>query len=294
MYGFQVAMDSKVYHKREIHAYSHFIFITGYNLILQILIKGEFMGLILILVMIGFIVLFFYMLNEAFANRMKEDKLKFNEYPKEFGELTFFFISDIHRRKISEEIINRVKGRAEFVIIGGDLTEKGVPLTRVKDNLNQLKRIGPVYFIWGNNDYEVNTDRLLSVFHECGISILNNEILTLHKNGKSVAFIGIDDLLNSREPLKNILQDRKKNEFRILISHNPDIIHDIEKEQNISLVLSGHTHGGQIRIFGFGPYTLGGIKYINNTTLFISNGYGTRHLPLRLSAKSETHLITIG
>ncbi|CAM3973219.1 metallophosphoesterase [Lederbergia lenta] len=252
------------------------------------------MEIVLILVMIGFITLGSYMLREAFSNRIIAEKLSFDGFPKSLGEFTFLFISDIHRRTINEEIIHGVKDKAEIVIIGGDLTEKGVPFARVKNNLIQLKQIGPVYFVWGNNDYKVNTDRLLSLLRECGIIILNNETLSIRKKDKEFVIIGIDDLMNSREPIENILDGRKKDDFRMLISHNPDIIHVLEKEHNISLVLSGHTHGGQIRIFGFGPYSHGGIRNINGTTLFISNGYGTRHLPLRLGAKSETHLITIG
>ena len=72
---------------------------------------------------------------------------------------------------------------------------------------------------------------------------------------------------------------------------------DIQKkllpEHEIRLVLSGHTHGGQIHILGYSPYEKGKIKKLENTTLLISNGYGTTSLPLRLGAPAECHLITI-
>ncbi|MEK3886009.1 metallophosphoesterase [Bacillus sp. FSL K6-3431] len=250
---------------------------------------------LLFVLMIGvFIILGIYMLCEAFANHIKTDRLGFSEFPREFGDFALFFISDIHRRKINQGIVDDIKGKAEIVIIGGDLTEKGVPFSRVKNNLIKLKQIGPVYFVWGNNDYKVDTDRLVALLQECGVIILRNETLLLRKNNKQLALMGVDDLTNAPEPMEDLLQGRENDDFRILVSHNPEIIDELINEHNISLVLSGHTHGGQIRFFGYGPYELGGIRMIKGMTTFISNGYGTRLLPLRFSAKSETHLITIG
>ncbi|WP_370314234.1 hypothetical protein [Guptibacillus hwajinpoensis] len=59
------------------------------------------------------------------------------------------------------------------------------------------------------------------------------------------------------------------------------------------MILSGHTHGGQIRLFGWGIREKGGIKNINGTTVVISNGYGTTTLPLRLMAPAESHIFIL-
>ncbi|MCM3111624.1 metallophosphoesterase [Lederbergia lenta] len=252
------------------------------------------MELIFIIVSIGIIILGIYMFYEAFANHIKREKLDFTKFPKEFGNFNLFFISDIHRRNINQHLIDNIKGKAEIVIIGGDLTEKGVPFKRVLNNLIKLTQIGPVYFIWGNHDYDVDTDRFKELLNKCGVKMLRNESLLLQRNNKQLAIIGIDDLTNEPEPIEELLLGSEKVDFRIMICHNPDIIHNLTEEHDISLVLSGHTHGGQIRILGYGPYEHGGIKNIKGMTTLISNGYGTRLLPLRLSAKSETHLITIG
>ena len=61
--------------------------------------------------------------------------LEFSNFPKSFGKINLFFISDIHRRMISEKIIEQVQGKVDVVIIGGDLTERGVPFERVKENI---------------------------------------------------------------------------------------------------------------------------------------------------------------
>ena len=83
------------------------------------------------------------------------------------------------------------------------------------------------------------------------------------------------------------------NSFKILVCHNPEISKKMDPQYGIHLLLSGHTHGGQIRILGFGPYEKGRLKKDKDLTTLISNGYGTTGVPLRLGAKPETHFISI-
>ncbi|MBS4176541.1 metallophosphoesterase [Lederbergia citrea] len=251
------------------------------------------MGLVIIAISVFLILFVFYMLNNAFQDNVKEETLEFYIFPNNIREFTIFFISDIHRRKINSSIIDQVKGKADAVIIGGDLTEKGVPYSRVSKNLKMLKDVAPVFFVWGNNDYEVNNNQLSRTLKNCQVIELKNEVYYIEKNEQKLAFIGVDDLTQELPPLEDILKQEGRNVFRILISHNPDIIHMLPEEHGISLILSGHTHGGQIRVFGFGPYRKGGIRNIKGLTLLVSNGYGTTALPLRLGADAETHLITI-
>lgn len=249
------------------------------------------MMLVIIIVACIFI---YHMYQEAHADRTLTHHLDFQELPFDFEKLTIFFISDIHRRKVADTIVENAKGKAELVIIGGDLAEKGVRLNRVKENLERLKQIGPIYFVWGNNDYEINTNKLRELMGKLEVTILENTAFYIrtHKRVR-VALLGVDDTTVGQSDLEGAIKGSNESSFRILVSHNPDIIDSITPEHQIQLVLSGHTHGGQIRIFGFGPYEKGGIKRVGNTLLFVSNGYGTTTLPLRLGAEAETHLITI-
>lgn len=228
----------------------------------------------------------------AKMERVLVQDLYFEDFPKDMENLRLFFISDIHRRLISNQLIESVKYRASMVIIGGDLTEEAVPFSRVEQNITRLKDIGPIYFVWGNNDYDVDTKELESLLLKLDVTILTNEAVSI-KNGK-VTLLGIDDISMNRDRLDLALkQVDHKPTFQILISHNPLVKNQILEEYGIKLLLSGHTHGGQIRIFGYGPYKLGGIEFIQNCMVFISNGFGTSSLPLRLGAKPETHLLTL-
>ncbi|MDE3839431.1 metallophosphoesterase [Bacillus methanolicus] len=235
-----------------------------------------------------------YMIKEAFANRVINTELLFPEFPKSFGEVKIFFISDIHRRSVSEKIISQVKGRADFAIIGGDLMEKGVSFEKVKANLSKLRQIGPVFFVWGNNDYEIDYHQLDAILLENSVKILDNTTVVFEsEEGEKFFLMGIDDMNQRRDRLDLPLSEAEKDGFKILVSHNPRITAKIRTEHRIHLVLSGHTHGGQIHVFGYGPYEKGKVKKLKQTTVLISNGYGTTLLPLRLGAKSETHLITL-
>jgi predicted MPP superfamily phosphohydrolase len=238
--------------------------------------------------------LLFYMLKEAFLNNVIEHELFFSDFPTSFGKVSIFFISDIHRRNISDKVINSVKGKADIVVIGGDLTEKGVPFEKVKANLLKLKQIGPVYFVWGNNDYEVDFHELDAILMASGIKVLDNTAVTFESDqGEKLCLLGVDDLHLKRDRLDLALLDAEEKSFKILASHYPRITEKILSEDEIRLVLSGHTHGGQIHILGYSPHERGKIKRLENTILFISNGYGTTALPLRLGAPAECHLITL-
>jgi predicted MPP superfamily phosphohydrolase len=252
------------------------------------------MGFILAIILCTCFILLFWMVKQAFLNKVVKQELWFTDFPASFGKVSIFFISDIHRRIVSEKIISEVKGQVDMVVIGGDLTEKGVPMDRVKKNIERLRSLGPAYFVWGNNDYEADFHELDVILFENGIKILDNTAAVFEsEEGDKLSLLGVDDLSQNRDRIDLALMDAEKNSFKILACHYPKIMEKINPEYGISLVLSGHTHGGQIRLFGFGLYERGKIKKYHKTTLLISNGYGTTTIPLRLGAPAECHLLTI-
>ena len=238
------------------------------------------------------VLLLFYMWKLARQNNVLEHHLAFRNFPESFGEVKIFFISDIHKRIVDQTIINKVRGKTDIVIIGGDLLEIGVPLSRAEDNVRKLKELGPVYFVWGNNDYEIDYHELDALLLSLGVKILDNTaVLFQSESGDKLSLMGVDYIEWGRADLNQALADSEEDSFKILISHCPRIMNRVKEEHHISLVLSGHTHGGQIRLFGIGKYKIGGFFLKGDTQVLTSNGYGTSLLPLRLGAKSETHLI---
>ncbi|KPL59748.1 metallophosphoesterase [Rossellomorea vietnamensis] len=245
------------------------------------------------ILLLGGASLLIYMLYEARRNVVKIERVKLPHYPEHMKPISLFFISDIHKREISNEIIEDVKGKTDLVIIGGDLLEKGVPFSRVERNLDKLLTLGSVYFVWGNNDYEVNTSRLKQIFKKKGIvEIVNSSVKVKIHNGV-MNLIGVDDASTQRANYQASLEQVRPDEFNLLVSHDPRLVNQVQKKDGIDFMMSGHTHGGQIRLFGWGMYKKGRLETLHETTLLVSNGYGTTAIPLRLGAPAETHLLVM-
>lgn len=241
-----------------------------------------------------FLVMIVIMLLKAKENHLTKQTLLFDHFPRSFNTLNIFFISDIHRRTISEKLLEKVPSSTHLVVIGGDLTEAGVPFQRVEHNLKLLKTIAPVFFVFGNNDYEVDKDKLEALLLKHGVTTLHNSSITLWSNaGEKLILLGVEDMSEERDRLDLALESSQEGDFKILISHNPDIYQKVLKTDGISLIMSGHTHGGQIRILGLGLYEKGKTHFLKKAILLISNGYGTSGVPLRLGAPAEAHFIQL-
>lgn len=214
--------------------------------------------------------------------------------PEEFDKYCIFFISDIHRRKISINTLQTIHNDIDMVVIGGDLTEKGVPIERTRQNLRTLKQFGvPIYFIWGNNDYEIKSKDLNQVLHEEKIIILKDTYINIKRNGSTLSVIGFD--YHEDEACSGKLDWQQiKGEYRLLLTHVPRSFYDLDPhiKKSIHTVLAGHTHGGQIRIFDKGFYQKGGLHISRETNIFISEGYGYTFLPFRLQTNAECHVLT--
>ncbi|MFB1080799.1 metallophosphoesterase [Jeotgalibacillus sp. JSM ZJ347] len=234
----------------------------------------------------------FYMIKKAFENNLVTHHIKLDDTDME-RPLKILFISDIHRRKIPEKWFSSLPD-VDLVLIGGDITEKGVPYDRIAHNAALLSSAGDTYFVYGNNDEEVNKEKLGTLLKEKGINILENdaEVLQSHSN---IVIAGIGDINYQKDDLQHTLGmigDQKV----ILLSHDPRVtkkMKQVAEAEKVKLVLCGHTHGGQIRIFGFGPYQKGRLTKTAKFTKLVSNGYGTTVIPMRLGAKPEVHLIQI-
>lgn len=220
-----------------------------------------------------------------------------SKLPDSFDGFRIFFISDIHRRKINVQTIKKIKYPIDIVVIGGDLTEKGVPLKRTKENIQTLAQLhAPIYFVWGNNDYEVQPETLSKLLLEENVTILTNIHNVIKRHHHTVTLYGLNHYeieFNNRHDA--IDTSELKGDYTILLTHVPHTYYQLKQDiQNeIDLVLAGHTHGGQIRFLGLGMYQKGGITKTRHTHILVSEGYGYTLLPFRLQTNAECHVITL-
>ncbi|WP_138416911.1 metallophosphoesterase [Aquibacillus sediminis] len=209
--------------------------------------------------------------------------------------VTLFFISDIHKRKIKKKTMRQIKERIDLVVIGGDLLEKGVDFRKVKKNLLLLHSChAPIYFVWGNNDYEVNSLELEQLLQNHGVHVLRDKTVTINHGTTTINLIGLDYRKEHQANLDPLLM-QATGDIQFLIAHDPNAFYSFTNQQakQIDFVMSGHTHGGQIRVFGHGFYARGGLETYLNTPILVSEGYGYTKVPLRLGTNAQCHIITV-
>ncbi|MGM8365320.1 metallophosphoesterase [Virgibacillus sp. W0181] len=241
------------------------------------------------------LILIFYMIYKAHYDIINYQTIVDNKLPTAFNGMSIFFIADIHRRLIKDATLNKISHPIDFVMIGGDLTEKGVPFERTRKNITKLKRWNvPIYFVMGNNDYEVLPGTFETLLQQEGVVVLKDDFTQIHKRTSSIYLYGFDyDPDHANHLFVN--WDKESVAFRILLTHTPrsfeELPHEIQNKFNI--VFAGHTHGGQIRLGPLGLYRNGGLSNVGDTNVLISEGYGYSLLPFRLQTTAECHVITL-
>lgn len=148
----------------------------------------------------------------------------------------------------------------------------------------------------------VDPTPLIDELRSTGVRVLINESVDVEIGGEAVRLIGIDDASLGRDDLPAALPATPQGHFEILLSHSPDgVLHPLA--QRIPLALSGHTHGGQIRLPGYGAPVRhahavnrqhpAGLMRIGATETYVSRGFGTSTIPFRLGARPELGVIEL-
>lgn len=207
----------------------------------------------------------------------------------QFAPFKLLFISDVHRRKLRREMFN---DKVDLIVIGGDFVERGVPEQRIRANLQILSELAPVYYVFGNNDREIGEERLRALLEEQGAVILDDESVELFGNAK-LKLTGIDYFAFRKNSVEDAFRTIEKGDSVIFISHTPFVFEHVKQHYPVSLMMAGHTHGGQIRLGPYGIFDRGSLTVEEGITELVSNGFGTTTLPLRLGAKAEFHVLDI-
>jgi predicted MPP superfamily phosphohydrolase len=191
--------------------------------------------------------------------------------------------------------------RPELILLGGDLaTALPSDLQPHRSALRRLRAPLGSFAVLGNHDhYTGDPDGIRSLLQDCGIRVLHNEAVTVVRGGTPIGLCGIDDLHSGRPDLDRAVRNLPERTTAILLSHNPDIFFEAAR-RGVDLVLSGHTHGGQIRIPGL-PVLVRMSRYrldhgrfeSDGAQLVVSRGLGATGLPLRIACAPEAVLITL-
>jgi len=245
---------------------------------------------------------------EPFNLSIKEYKIESKNIPNSFDSLKIIHFSDLHfGSSVNLDYVKKVvelinKQEPDIVMFTGDLLDKRVnpnkeEIKEIKSELNKIESTLGNYAVSGNHDYEFIKD--FKTILSDNFTILNNEEkLIYYKENTPISITGFVDSLEDK-PIYDILKN-DNNYFRFVLIHEPDEFDKI-KDYNFNIMLSGHSHNGQIRIPLIGKiYTpKGSKKYyedyynLNNKELFISNGIGTSGINLRFMSSPTINLYRI-
>lgn len=238
----------------------------------------------------------------------KEYTISSSKIPTEFNDFVIVQLSDFHCNEFGrseEELINLIRdAHPNIIVLTGDFVDSNPShdFSNVKTLYAGISLIAPTYYITGNDEYYTNApfNQMLALLDYYNICYLNNQTIKLNKNGSSILLSGLDDL-ESKEGLKNQLGYADPNYYNILLYHRSDKF-DFVSDYNYDLVLSGHSHGGIVRmpfvggIFGnenvlFPKYDYG-LFQKNNSTMIVSSGLGDSSIP-RFNNPYEIVCITL-
>lgn len=191
---------------------------------------------------------------------------------------------------------------ADLVVVTGDMVTSGVAFHEdIAELVGGLRAKDGVYVIMGNHDYFGEGEPLVSLLRARGAHVLRNQGVVLEREGARLFLAGMDDTWTKRADLEASLADRPEGVPTVLLAHDPDRFSQAVKK-NVDVVLSGHTHGGQIAVpflarfinasklahrFHIGLYKDG------DSTLYVHPGLGTTGPPMRLGVAPVLALIRL-
>ncbi len=245
-------------------------------------------------------------LTEPFRLTIEHHQIHLRRLPRELDGFRIVQLSDIHHSPFtSREQIERAVATAnnlqpDIVALTGDYVSKereyAAPCAEL---LGTLRARYGVYAVLGNHDHWTDAALITDLFRAEGITVLVNQGMRFENKGASFWLAGVDDTMVGLEDLPLALAGSSDDEFKLLLAHNPIILRRAARA-GVDLVLSGHTHGGQVslrpeRNASGRPRrrVLKGLVGLGNTQIYVTRGLGTVVLPVRFGCPPEVSLLEL-
>jgi predicted MPP superfamily phosphohydrolase len=240
-------------------------------------------------------------LYERHAMQLIEAAVPVPRLPSPLAGLRVGLITDVHRSRwvsaddVAEAVQLLMNARPDVIVLGGDYVTWGdrTYVEPAADALSPLSAPHGVFAILGNHDDDHDMASALSARR---VQVLRDSRITIEINREKIALLGVRFWTKRPSDIATLLHGAEG--MPILLAHDPRRLTEAAALE-IPLVLSGHTHGGQVVLPGLGALAaqkfpvVAGIARQQNTTVFVSRGVGTVYIPVRINCPPEVALLTL-
>lgn len=234
--------------------------------------------------------------------------------PKLTAEVRLAVVTDFHSSDNADDVVAMVASCApDAVLMVGDMFDDDIanrPTERTLSLMRQLSAQYPCYYVSGNHEaWTGEMDALYQQTEEAGVTVLRMSSGVLTVRGQRIALCGVPDPYemvlsgapDTEEQLRQALEDVDSADFTVLLAHRPELLAKYAQFP-VDLVVSGHAHGGQVRIpgvlnglyapnQGWFPKLAGGAYTQDGTTLIVSRGLAVRTRLPRIFNRPEVVLV---
>lgn len=235
--------------------------------------------------------------------------------PEAFEGFKIAHVSDLHNAvfgRKNEKLLSLIRAaKPDIIAITGDLIDsRHTDIDSALAFVEAAAEIAPVYYVTGNHESRLDFDEIEPRLIAAGARVLRNEAEDIGRGGERIRLAGIDDPSFIRTG--GTAEERAAAEleqlgdgggtFTVLLAHRPELV-EVYAEYGAGLVLSGHAHGGQVRLpFLGGLYAPGqgllpeydsGLYSLGETQMVVSRGLGNSVAPLRVNNRPELVIVTL-
>lgn len=239
--------------------------------------------------------------------QISEETITSSKIPKSFNNFKIIQFSDTHigfHYTIEQlnKLVHKINDlEPNLILFTGDLVDKPQTFDQANElirTLDSLQATHGKYWVYGNHDHGgYGTEIIRDIMDQANFRLLKNTHAFIEKNKEHIVISGVDDIMLGKPDLTKTLKHVNADLFTILLAHEPDFA-TVAAQFPVDVQLSGHSHGGQIRLPFIGhlytpayakKYIHGRYLLNNKLELYVNKGIGTTRLPLRFFCKPEIH-----
>jgi uncharacterized protein len=245
-----------------------------------------------------------YAIDEANSLSLERVTVNLKRLPKKLDGFKIIHLSDIHHSPFTGfdhiartvKISNRLKPDM-FVLTGDYVSHEPEYIRPVAELMGGLEAEFGTHACLGNHDHWTDPELVTQNFRERGINMLVNEGFRFEARGASFWLAGVDDHMVGKTDLAAALKGSFPDEMKLLLAHNPIIFRKAVRS-GVDLTLSGHTHGGQVRVRERQKRLIrrklsNGLHQRGDSQIYITRGIGTVVLPVRYQCPPEITMLEL-